>query len=305
MITIQTSFVTALVIAIGMPIAIGQELPGTNTLFPSDSESVEVVEEGAVAEGEESGSAFDDSETNRPTQLPRDPSARPESELAEIFDNTLSDEERAAFTGLPSPFMVMMPSDSMVYANTKSKNGARRFVRRSVTTYQPRSLDPLADNLTIEERCATNVAMIQRELNESLRKVADTSGMVDELALAEVREWYDRLYQMETDFQDLKVLEIEKRTSTLRNQVEQRRNAKSQWVDAMVTLAKMKAMGIEPARVESTRAVSTVVTPPPLSSGYRAATPVPALPSTINRPTSGGFSFPNPTPQTDPQSFDQ
>lgn len=83
------------------------------------------------------------------------------------------------------------------------------------------------------------IARHNRELNES------TDDAQQEVLLKKLSESYQLRFELDTAFQDYKVAEIERRAKKLRADVDAREKATQQWVDAMVTLAKMKANGIE------------------------------------------------------------
>lgn len=126
------------------------------------------------------------------------------------------------------------------------------------------------------------VAAIEKQIAAQNRELVESNDTESREALIKkLSDSYRTRFELDTAFQDFKVSEIERRAKKLRAEVEARQSATQQWVDAMVTLAKMKADGIETMNVPQTRRGATY----PQPSGNLTPTPFSA-PRTLPGPPS-------------------
>lgn len=117
-----------------------------------------------------------------------------------------------------------------------------------------------------------------REAKGSLMNLAGSENNENrEALLKKLKQLYTLRFNLDTAYQDLKVTEIETRAAKLRAEVAAREKASSEWVDAMVTLAKMKSNGIE--------------------TGIADVSPFPALSNSRDLQSSDSFYIPSPRNQ--------
>ncbi len=112
-----------------------------------------------------------------------------------------------------------------------------------------------ADAGDLVQEVLASVASAIREKQTALFQVEDAKAK-DKL-LHELRALYTKRFEIDTAYQDFKMREIERRAKKLRAEVNAREKAADNWVEAMVTLAKMRADGIETMDSLATPAVST------------------------------------------------
>ncbi len=109
------------------------------------------------------------------------------------------------------------------------------------------SIDPQRTPLSTVHRHAICVVQFDGLIGQ-LRKELDGSSNADEeqAILNRLANAYSARFKIDTVYQDMKVREIEERAQKLRNELTERDEAEKDWVKAMMTLAEMRADGIDP-----------------------------------------------------------
>ena len=125
---------------------------------------------------------------------------------------------------------------------TRQPNGA--FIHRPVLSAE--TVNPQGST-TPEQRLALITQQMEKEITTCLSKLKkcgdDAQARKD--VLLELKEKYDLRFAIDTAYQDYKVRQIEERAQKLRAEVTERKNSQNEWASAMVTLAKMRVMGID------------------------------------------------------------
>ena len=100
--------------------------------------------------------------------------------------------------------------------------------------------------LPAEQKHALLIALRNKLLREQTEKIMTEDDAEGRKALlSELKDIYRSRFQIDTAYQDYRVRKIEARTKKLRDEITAREDAREEWVDAMVTLAKMRANGID------------------------------------------------------------
>ena len=107
------------------------------------------------------------------------------------------------------------------------------------------NVDSLGD-LTPAQRHAICVRQFNAQISSLKSRLSqETPKDQEEQLLAQLKNTYSARFRIDTVFQDLRVKEIERRAQKLRNELDARDEAEESWVKAMLTLAEMKADGID------------------------------------------------------------
>lgn len=113
---------------------------------------------------------------------------------------------------------------------------------------QHQSVDWKSGNLSPEQCLGVVVHQCEKSIRELRQKLESKNSPDDEDAkeghLKELKRMYALRFDLDTAYQDFKVSQVEARAKKLRAEVQAREQASEKWVDAMITLAKMKADGI-------------------------------------------------------------
>ena len=167
---------------------------------------------------------------------------------------------------------------------------------KQVSMVEHQTVNPLDEKLTPEQRLGVLVSVHERlirEKQESLLAVEDDGRPK---IVKELRELYAMRFELDTAYQDFRVREIERRANKLREEVDSRETAAKQWVDAMVTLAEMRASGIATMPpLSGPRVESSSGMPVPVGvSRLRSPRSTGVAPSTT--PAGNSFNYPSPGP---------
>ncbi|MCG8653261.1 MAG: hypothetical protein MI861_25705 [Pirellulales bacterium] len=231
----------------------------------------------------------------------------------ELFFEALSDQE-----DVPTRISILVRRSREV-AKFAPHGSTPPAATTSQVYYERQTVNPMARDLSPEQRLGVFTALIEtqlRKVQQGMTNGMDTGAM--KKSLQELRDLYSRRFGLETDYQDYKVRKIERRAQKLRGEVDARKSATKDWVDAMVTLDKMRASGIGvlPGTVSAGVGLPATTVPDAIVPGAivpGTAFPGAVLPSpkTINGnlglpPVSPGapgtFSLPTPAPpSTKPQ----
>lgn len=116
---------------------------------------------------------------------------------------------------------------------------------RNVVAFRTENVN-VSDDLSPEQRLGVIIALQEKSLAETHKALIEVEDD-DERGrlLSKLRDLYTERFEIDTEYQDYKVRKIERRAAKLRADVDAREKALSEWVDAMVTLAKVRASGIE------------------------------------------------------------
>ena len=107
------------------------------------------------------------------------------------------------------------------------------------------NVDSLGD-LTPAQRHAICVRQFNAQISSLKSQLSqETPKVQEEQLLAQLKSAYSARFRIDTVFQDIRVREIERRARKLRNELDARDEAEESWVKAMLTLAEMKADGID------------------------------------------------------------
>ena len=118
--------------------------------------------------------------------------------------------------------------------------GSKRFI------FESQSVKVRDPNLNAEQKLGIMVSLADTGLQETLNDLFQQDDpKQQERTLKSLEHQYTARFEVESAYQDFKVQEIERRVKKLRAEVTQRDEARPDWVSAMVTLAKVKASGIE------------------------------------------------------------
>ncbi|WP_149499883.1 hypothetical protein [Roseiconus lacunae] len=120
-------------------------------------------------------------------------------------------------------------SGAPAIVTTLAPQTARFAVKHSVETVRIQIIQKIEQQLTD----------VKKELLDD-KRTDEQSVILDDL-----RFLYQLRFDLDTAYQDLKVSEIETRAKKLREEIERREAAVEKWVDAKITLDKMKADGID------------------------------------------------------------
>lgn len=236
---------------------------------------------------------------NQPALLPSTLRAQtdPERERAERDDAVFSYFEGDDFL---KDIQTLAPEKmSIRVRRTRIVNAMKRVGNqmvpetKNVVYFEHETVAPKTADLTPEQRLGVVIGMRERELAKINQALAETEDDAErDKLLAKLRVIYTERFEIDTMYQDYKVRKIEIRAAKLRADVKARDKALGDWVDAMVTLAKMRASGIE--------TMPTTPGPQPPSFGSPLTPPGMSLPpaSTTFSPENSvrGFGM-RPTPQ--------
>ncbi|MCD0461551.1 hypothetical protein [Roseiconus lacunae] len=102
------------------------------------------------------------------------------------------------------------------------------------------------EDSSIEYNRTQLLAGIEQQLTYVKKELLDDKRTGEQsVILDDLRFLYQLRFDLDTAYQDLKVSEIETRAKKLREEIERREAAVEKWVDAKITLDKMKADGID------------------------------------------------------------
>ena len=156
-----------------------------------------------------------------------------------------SEDEGAIFDGDISYFTADLPE----YVTIKVRSD-RDVVNKSGETvkqtfYERQTVDPRAKKLSPEQRLGIFVAVTEKQIQENLAALEDADESGRKEIMGALKDLFKTRYSFDTAYQDFKASQIESKADKLRAEVDARKSAADSWVDAMVTLAKAKAEGIE------------------------------------------------------------
>ena len=121
-------------------------------------------------------------------------------------------------------------------------------------------IDPRSKNLTMDQRREIYLSMNLAAIRDGQERLVKAENEAEKKKiLASLKSEYAARFEIDTAYQELKLEEIERRASILRAEVDKRSESQDEWVNAMVTLDKMRANGIE-----------TIPSNPPASSTFRS-----------------------------------
>ncbi|MDM4017629.1 hypothetical protein [Roseiconus lacunae] len=129
------------------------------------------------------------------------------------------------------------------YVTETSYDRTGRPVR--LTRVAPSTINPSASH-SIERVRIGIIQKIEQQLTDVKKELLDDKRTDEQsVILDDLRFLYQLRFDLDTAYQDLKVSEIETRAKKLREEIERREAAVEKWVDAKITLDKMKADGID------------------------------------------------------------
>lgn len=144
------------------------------------------------------------------------------------------------------PFADNLQDQMTVNVRTYSQVYSSPNVQTQRVVFRSQTVNPADPNLSAEQKLAVGVKVIEGLISEKRREVnlANSDEARSEF-LDELRELYELRFELDSAYQDFKVSEIERRAKKLREDVHARDSEREDWVQAMVTLARMQARGIE------------------------------------------------------------
>ncbi len=126
------------------------------------------------------------------------------------------------------------------------RNNSVYHEMREVPYYEVQTVQTTSDELSPEQRLGVIIALQEEKIAQALKELmAEQDDKKREQQLRELEQLYIARFDVDTAYQDYKVRKIELRAAKLRADVTAREKAVDQWAAAMVTLAKMRAAGIE------------------------------------------------------------
>ena len=208
-----------------------------NAHLPADAGSIPIPELPVLSK---------DAESDRPLS---------DAALAKIFETS---DYLETFGEVPSTLTIRVrrivfsanPSQnphprSVVWPGTLLQESGEKVEPHGVV-YETQTVNPRAEDLSPEQRLGVIVTLQNQLIERAHRQLLEAKGdsARNEL-LEELGAIYADRFDIDTKYQDYKVRRIEARAAKLRADVTARERAAKEWVDAMVTLAKMRANGIE------------------------------------------------------------
>ena len=189
---------------------------------------------GAQEKGQEAGAEKTEMVADDGAEELKPPVAASQVDPSEIFDGDISFYTES----LPERVTVNVRNEREV-VNEDGEKEMRTFFERQ-------SVDPRADNLTPEQRLALMISITEKQIQQNLAALSmikDENSKEDILGL--LKEQFQSRYAFDTAYQDFKTKAAEAKAAAQRADVDERKEAEQGWVDAMVTLAKTRAEGIE------------------------------------------------------------
>ncbi|MGB7325150.1 MAG: hypothetical protein WBD31_09780 [Rubripirellula sp.] len=115
------------------------------------------------------------------------------------------------------------------------------------SVYETLSVDPNKKDLSSKDRHALFVQLIEKQIQSTHEKLLKTDDRGQRAAVLDtLKQAYADRFRVDTAYQNLKVTEIESRAKKLREELTERAESEKNWVNAMTTLAEMRANGIDP-----------------------------------------------------------
>ena len=131
------------------------------------------------------------------------------------------------------------------------------------TFFRQTTLNPQSENLTMDQRREIFLSLNLAKIRDNQQRLSGAGNETEKKKiLASLKSEYAARFEIDTAFQELKLEEIERRASKLRAEVNKRSDSQDEWVNAMVTLDKMRANGFDTTPASPSRSMTPSLVPP-------------------------------------------
>ncbi|QDT13896.1 hypothetical protein [Planctomycetes bacterium K23_9] len=214
-------------------------------------EKIEPAESGDASKPKREAGTVDDPLAGTPEdQSPEKSSISEEWTVGRLSDllNGKADPPK----GWPKDRFELRSRREVTVRHSDGKTGTRPVVESQLIDPKEKQLSSVHRHAICVMQFDAVIRDLRKDLDQANGAAAETE-ILDELAKA-----YSARFKIDTVYQDIKVKEIEQRAQKLRDELTARDEAEKAWVKAMMTLAELRADGIETMQTTTSAGVGAL-----------------------------------------------